>query len=435
MLLVVACSGGGSGGGSAAQTGTITVAITDASIDDWHEVLLEVEAVTLIGPGGQETEVLEPRQTVDLLKLRNVSELLLHRTLTAREITKIRLVLNTIRLNKLDMHGNVTETVSPPVPTQKIDLNPRGRLEIRAGEDLLVMLDVDLENSIKITGTGMGPDEIRFRPLVRLTAGPSGLVRLFGRLDVVTDQICDVSRVSDADGTFEELEICVDLDRMNATYFDVDANRIDFGDIDDMSKVSVYGYYEDTGDGYALAAEIIAVGDRGAFNTFVGPVVDRWDAMTRGFSLGVRDMADPLPVALSDGAKVFDEDGEIIDESAIAMDFRTSARGAWTPDPAALQAFVAFVGDEGVLVGEEGAVLTVEGDTITLENVAMVEVCAITKPATTYFEIVDDTMAGTSTTTRITADQINVDDHIEVNGGGLLGGCIDADTVIKLVTI
>ena len=34
---------------------------------------------------------------------------------------------------------------TPPVPTRKIDLNPQGTLQIRAGEDLLVMLDVDLK--------------------------------------------------------------------------------------------------------------------------------------------------------------------------------------------------------------------------------------------------------------------------------------------------
>ena len=76
-LLITACDGGG-GGGSAPETGTITVGITDASINDWDEALLEVEAITLIGPGGQETELLDPPQVIDLLRLRNVSELLLH---------------------------------------------------------------------------------------------------------------------------------------------------------------------------------------------------------------------------------------------------------------------------------------------------------------------------------------------------------------------
>ena len=88
-----------------------------------------------------------------------------------------------------------------------------------------------------------------------------------------------------------------------------------------------------------------------------------------------------------------------------------------------------------MLASEEGTVLTIEGDTITLENAAMADVCAITKPAMTYFEIVDDTVADTSTTTRITADKIGVDNEIEVSGGGLLGDCVDADTVIKLTTI
>jgi hypothetical protein len=79
-LFLIACGGGGSG----PNTGTVTVAITDASIDDYDEALLELSSVTLIGAGGQETELLEGTQTIDLLKLRNVSELLLRDCCCAR---------------------------------------------------------------------------------------------------------------------------------------------------------------------------------------------------------------------------------------------------------------------------------------------------------------------------------------------------------------
>jgi hypothetical protein len=426
-LLVAACGGGGGGGGgaSATATGTITIGITDASIYDWDEALLEVEAITLIGSGGQETELLDPPQIIDLLRLRNVSELLLHRTLTARKISKIRLVVGAIRLNKFDMmDGTITDFALPPVPTRKIDLNPEGPLEIRAGEDLTIMLDVDLENSIKITGTGTG--DILFRPLVRLTIGPSGLVRLFGSLDVIADPwiLSNLSRVSDADGIFDVLPIEVEIDRTNADYFDSDGNPVDPGSIDDMNKASVYGYYRDTPDGRVLDAEIIAVGSRGTFNTFVGPVQDRWDPIDRDFSLNV-SVGGVLPVVLSDGSRVFDVDGEVVAEASIQSGLRTLARGKWTPDPSGLQAFVAFVGGPGDIISVEGEVDTTEGGTITLINGD----CAVTKPATTYFEIA--TEGDTSTISRITADQIGPDDTIVANGGDTLGLCVDADTVVK----
>jgi hypothetical protein len=179
-----------------------------------------------------------------------------------------------------------------------------------------------------------------------------------------------------------------------------------------------------------LKAEIIAVGSRGTFNTFVGPVQDGWDEADRDFSLNV-SVGGVLPVMLSDGGRVFDVDGEVVAEAAIQPPRRTLARGKWTPDPSGLQAFVAFVGGRGEIVSVAGVVGTIEGATITLINGD----CAITKPATTYFEIVTDEMADSSTISRITADQIGPDDTIVANGGDTLGLCVDADTVVKETAI
>lgn len=429
ILLISACGSNG-GGNNSADTGTITVLITDASIRDWDEALLKINAVTLIGAGGQETEILDPPQIIDLFRLENVSELLLHRTLTARKISKIRLELDSIQLNKVATDGTVIESVFPPIPTQRVDLNPQGQLEIRAGEDLMVLLDVDVANSVKITGTGSG--DILFRPLIRLTAGPSGLVRLFGTIDVVSEPwvLSDVSRVSDADGVFDVLPINVVIDRSNANFFDANADPILPGSITDMGEVSVYGYYGATPDGPVLEAAIIAEGSRGTFNTFVGPVTVPWDSPSRSFSISVSE-ADTLPVELSTGARVFNADGEIVDETEIAVDLRTSARGKWTPDPSGLQAFVAFVGSAGDIISVDGDVFSIDGVRTTLDMVD--GPCAISKPSTTYFEIVTD--GGTSTISRITADQIGVGDTVVASGGEMLDGCVDADTVVKETTI
>jgi hypothetical protein len=197
-----------------------------------------------------------------------------------------------------------------------------------------------------------------------------------------------------------------------------------------MSQASVYGYYRKTSDGRVLKAEIIAVGSRGTFNTFVGPVQDAWDEVDRDFSLNV-SVGGVLPVVLSDGGRVFDVDGEIVAESTIQSGLRTLARGKWTPDPSGLQAFVAFVGGQGEIVSVAGDVETIDGAMITLTGGD----CAITKPATTYFEIVTDEMADSSTISRITADQVGPGDTIAANGGDTLGLCVDADTVVKETAI
>ena len=88
---------------------------------------------------------------------------------------------------------------------------------------------------------------------------------------------------------------------------------------------------------------------------------------------------------------------------------------------------MAFVGRQGDIVSVEGDVETIDGVTITLANGD----CAITKPATTYFEIATDIAESSSTITRITADQIGSGDTIVANGGDALGLCVDADTVVK----
>jgi hypothetical protein len=136
-------------------------------------------------------------------------------------------------------------------------------------------------------------------------------------------------------------------------------------------------------------------------------------------------------VVLSDGGRVFNVDGEVATEASIQPPQRTLARGKWTPNPSGLQAFVAFVGGPGAIISVAGEVDTIEGATITLINGD----CAITKPATTYFEIVTDEMADTSTISRITADQIGPDDTIVANGGDTLGLCVDADTVVNEIAI
>lgn len=443
MLIFYGCNGGG--GGSSPTTGTLTIAITDASIDDYDEALLEVSSITLIGSGGQETELLDDSQTIDLLKLRNVSELLLRKTLTARSISKIRLGVDSITLNKLDMSGDITDFDSPPVPTRKIDLNPQGSLEVRAGEDLLVMLDVDLDNSIKINETGN--EQVRFRPLVKITAGISGLVRLYGTYTVDGDStsICDLQRVSDADDTFEVLNMCVVLDETNTNYFGITGLPLnpddpsDPADLMEPEKISVYGSYVESDDGPILMAEIIArgTGNRGeSFRTLDGIVTTPWNSDSQRFEVAVTEETNVV-VELSDGGKVFNLDGEVLDPmTAIAVDARSEARGAWTEvtnEDSWLQAFVAFVSEDtgndnasGEIRMDDGIVentinLIDDGDPVTFE-------CVEVNPNTAFYqtEVVDDV----SNLLEIDFEALMEGDLIDVSGD-LVAECIQARTIVK----
>jgi hypothetical protein len=428
------------------------MAITDASIKDYDQALLEIVSITLIGDGGQQTEVLDAPQTIDLLKLRNVSELLLRETLTVRSISKIRLGVERITLNKVDLQtGMITESVSPPVPTRKIDLNPQGPLQIRAGQDLLVMLDVDLEKSIRITQTG-GAQQLRFRPLVFVTAGVTGLVRLYGTYTVedAGTRICDLQRVSDADGIFEVLDICISLDETNATYFGTDGLPLSAGDPGDPGdlahgqKVSVYGFYQATASGEALAAEIIARGTaaRGeAFTTVNGIITDAWDEPSRRFILGLAGDT-TIPVELSNGAKVFDltvTPETTIEPSGLTVDVLSEARGAFTDSgdtsPDWIQAFIAFTTgatETDSLVGTVNGVAT-DTQVITLQeanpvNDAVANACIVATADTDFYRI--ETSGDITAASTITIADLLPLDTIYASGQ-YIGDCLQATTVIQ----
>ncbi len=435
LAFAAACDGGGSGP-QPAGVGTLTIAITDATIDDYDEALLEVSSITIIGSGGQETEVLDTPQIIDLLKLRNVSEVLLRERLLARRISKIRLGVDSIVLNKLDpVDGSITDSDMPPVPSQKVDLNPQGPLEIRAGEDLLITLDVDLKNSIKVNETGNGA--VRFRPVVFVNAGVSGLVRLYGRYseDDNGTSVCDLERVSDADGVYEQLTgVCVGLDETNATYFDVDAMPISNVSVDDL--VSVYGYYESNSNGDELIAEIIArdMASRGAaFTTLNGIAatdlaMDEYEMLLTGNT--------SLPVKLSTGAKVFDSEGVLVTNPPvapiIAMNQRTEARGAitdsLTTEPDWLQSFVVFVSDENGSEETKGVIAAIDGDVITLDSGPDVT-CIVTNANTNFFDVAGNSGEVAESGT------IELTDLMEGNAidavGDRVGDCIQAETVVR----
>ena len=97
-------------------------------------------------------------------------------------------------------------------------------------------------------------------------------MRLFGTVHLAGEdnafELCDIGQISDADAIFDELDMCVAIavDAGTTTsFFDADAAPISFGDLVEGNKASVYGYYQNT-NGEALAAEIVAVGDRGTFH-------------------------------------------------------------------------------------------------------------------------------------------------------------------------
>jgi hypothetical protein len=454
-LLLNACGGGS----SSPTTGTLTLAITDDSIDDYQEALLVVSSITLIGSGGQETDdLLDTPQEIDLLKLRNVSELLLRETLTARTISKIRLGVDSITLVKRDVDGGFISQVEPAVPTRKIDLNPQGPLEIRAGEDLIVTIDVDLHNSIKVNETGNG--EVRFRPVILLSAGSSGLVRLYGTYteDVNNPDeppsICMLERISDMSPSSDPLDVCIALDESRANYFNEDAQPI--MSVDDGNTVSVYGFYEQGSSGEVLAAEIIAREVRGeTFTTYNGLVATPWNDAEPNFDLNViaADLSAEIPVTFSEGAKIFDVNDAIVtpedvsepSDMNITPGVRAEVRGAANGSGPDLQAFVGFVdGMESVTSGEIGMkvddlapvrrlTIMLVPDSVIPEDAAS---CVSTTSLTRYYSL--DTTVDITEVVEIDFEDLESGDMISASGdvprdgdGEPTSDCVQANTIVR----
>lgn len=449
-IFLVACGSGGSGGNSPG-TGTVTLAITDNAIEDWDQALMTLSSVTLIGQGGQEREMLDPPQTVDLLALRNVSEFLARETLTARTISKIRLGIDSLTLRKVGMMDEITDSVDVPTPSRKIDLVLQGPVEIRPGENVILTIDVDLHNSIKITEQGNG--QIRFRPVVIASVGGSGFARLYGRYTDTSDDgspgsICELQRVSDADGTVEPLDMCVLLDESSTHYFGPDGEPLvpgdpsNSGDLMDGNMISVYGFLSEGGE--TLKAEVIARGDAspgGGFRTFNGLVTEPFDIGSRQFGLALVE-SPAVTVELSEGAKVFEtKNGIVADEvidtddeltDVIVANKRVEARGALddSAEPDLLQSFIAFAAAPTATVSGDIENITgpdAEQDRITLTDTD----CVIASWSTRIFNLevgADDVIQ----LTEIDFDELATGDTIDASGERSESGtCVLADTIVR----
>lgn len=170
-LLLAGCGGGGGGGGSGgasgstgaggeettSRTGTITFSLTDAAADDFQVVQVQIDSLTLLGPEGEVSIPLaaeEPLVT-NLLDLQGVNEFFAQAEVPVGTYTKIRLQVS----NPYFVLADGTEVPSSDIKLVAdgvVDLNPQGPFEVIEGQDLVVQLDFDVENSIHIEVTGNG---------------------------------------------------------------------------------------------------------------------------------------------------------------------------------------------------------------------------------------------------------------------------------------
>ncbi len=178
-FLLVSCGGGGSGGSSSATgssgSGSVALLLADGPADDYDQIFITITEVSLIPPEGRgRSPVVIFRNPagieVDLLDLRDEDYLLtVNRRVPAGIYEKIRL-----QISNVDPVGG--PCISLRLPSGKIDLNPRGFIEVVPNRTLSIRLDVDANKSINVSAS------CNFRPVVFVDIEQGAPVRACPRI-------------------------------------------------------------------------------------------------------------------------------------------------------------------------------------------------------------------------------------------------------------
>jgi hypothetical protein len=310
-LFLVGCGGGGGGSSSSytSGSGAVAVYIKDAPIDDYAELWVSLEEVSLIPPDGSEQPPVvifnsedANGYSINLLDLRD-QELLftVKESVPAGIYEKIRLrIIDIDPVPKPDVTA-ACEDMEIKLPSGKIDLNPKGEIEVKPGQTLSIKLDFDANKSINLHTAGNSGKCI-FRPVIfvdieAVDATPEECLRLLsGTIDDIIYRGDDivVGFVLNLPDDRGYLNVFV----LDAAIFDENGLLIVPKDLkDNLDKpVKVQGELDLAGD---IQARLVVIGDAMTLKGTVQSGVDEFDQ----FSL------DPAPdqpfngevkVALSD---------------------------------------------------------------------------------------------------------------------------------------
>ncbi len=202
IWLLAACGGGGGGAEAtapgattpAADTGTVTVAVTDAE-GDFLSYTVDVLRIELrkSGPNGSIVQALPATTRVDFAELSNLSEILTTATVPAGSYDEVRLLLdyNNAAIVVQDANGNaVNATVrdSNGAALTQLDvtlkLAERDRIIVSRGVASAFTIDFDLAASNTVT---FDPAVVTVSPLLVATAqlATDRTLRVRGLLDAV----------------------------------------------------------------------------------------------------------------------------------------------------------------------------------------------------------------------------------------------------------
>jgi Domain of unknown function (DUF4382) len=171
MLFAVLPACGGGGQSAVEQTGTVRIAITDATIDNVSEVNVQFTGVTLKPQSGDEIEVLfDPPRNIDLLKLTDgmTAELLPGTVVPVGPYNWIRLAVNAEFDNVFDSYAVLPQgQVELRVPSgSQTGLKLVSGFTVTQNQATNIVLDWDLRKALS---DPVGQPGLHLRPALRVT--------------------------------------------------------------------------------------------------------------------------------------------------------------------------------------------------------------------------------------------------------------------------
>lgn len=162
LIGIGGCSGKGNGTSGPAGQGRVVLLMHDAPVDNFTEVWLTVESVTMIGAGTDDESsasseiVLDQAVRLDLMALDSVSMILASADIEAGVYSKIRLHVSNPEFVR-DDDSVFTGSDIHLVANGHVDVNAQGSgIVVQEDATTIVSLDLDAENSIEINQTGSG---------------------------------------------------------------------------------------------------------------------------------------------------------------------------------------------------------------------------------------------------------------------------------------
>ena len=309
VLILAGCGGGGSSRAPEAPqpqpppagNGVLTLLIGDGPLDGVDEVIIDIAEIALLGDGEQEHLIVDDVEPLNLLALRNVTEVVAAAEVPEGTYSKIRLIVESLEI----VDDGVSEFAQLP-GNGKIDLNPQGDFEISAGEDLVVEIDFDLDRSVHIVRTGNS--QYRFRPVVFVNVLDQRhrlrLTKLFGTVTEDDDDdgeghidLCDVDVPEDCEDVFVEDDALLLIADGSAPMDGIN----DFLD----GNAHVFGHFvEGAQGGLFFRALAVVGGESEDVEQLIGEVSS--ELADGAFDVTVDEEADPVSVEVQDGAKLLD---------------------------------------------------------------------------------------------------------------------------------